>query len=212
MKWPEQLSGEHNSSINKQVESINNYFVNLSADYQLLEPETINCSVKIPSDFFIDQYKMHRTLKKIQVRKTPGPDDIPNRILRDFALELSPELPDIYNSILKERRIPELLRSSIVSSISKNFSPKKIEEDLRPISLTPRIIMEGFILEPLLDDITDKIDLCKFAMKSRSTTQALVLVLHNILEAFEGGGWSVRAFYADFSKRFDFVNHNVLIE
>ena len=42
-----------------------------------------------------------------------------------------------------------------------------IEEDLRPISLTPQIakVMEGFILEPLLDDITDKIDPCQFAMK-----------------------------------------------
>ena len=157
---------------------------------------------------------MYHSSKKIKVHKTPGPDDIPNRFLRDFALELSPVLSDIYNSTLKEGRIPELPRSSIVSPIPKIIPPKKIEADLRPISLTPQMakVMEGFILEPLLDDITDKIDPCQIAMKSRSTTQALVLVLHNILEALDRGGCSVRVFFADFSKGFDLVNHNVLNE
>ena len=35
--------------------------------------------------------------------------------------------------------------------------------------------MESFILEILQDDISDKIDPRQFAMKGRSTTQALVL-------------------------------------
>ena len=87
-----------------------------------------------------------------------------------------------------------MLRSSIVSPIPKIIPPKKIGEDLRPISLTPQIakVTEGFILQPLLDDVTDKIDPCQSAMKGRSTTQALVLVLHNILEALDRGGCSVR--------------------
>ena len=55
VKWPEQFLGEQNSSIHQLGESSNNYFVNLSADYRPLEPETINCSVEIPSDLSIDQ-------------------------------------------------------------------------------------------------------------------------------------------------------------
>ena len=47
-------------------------------------------------------------------------------------------------------------------------------------------------------------------MKGRSTTQALVYFLHNILEALDRGDCSVRAFFADFSKGFDLVAHNVL--
>ena len=38
-----------------------------------------------------------------------------------------------------------------------------------------------------------------------------MLVLHNILEALDRGGCSVRAFFADFSKGFDVLDHNVLI-
>ena len=58
--------------------------------------------------------------------------------------------------------------------------PKTIEDDLRPISLTPQIakVMEGFTLEPLLADIGDQIDPYQFATKGRSTTQALVFLLY----------------------------------
>jgi hypothetical protein len=91
--------------------------------------------------------------------------------------------------------------------------PKTIEDDLGPISLTPQIakVMEGFTLEPLLDDIGDQIDPYQFAMKGRSTTQALVFLLHNVLETLDRGGSSARVFFADFSKGFDFVDHSVLI-
>ena len=70
--------------------------------------------------------------------------------------------------------------------------------------------MEGFILKPLLHEISSKIDCFQFAMKGRSTTQALVYFLHNVLEALNRGNCSVRAFFADFSKGFDLVEHNVL--
>jgi hypothetical protein len=97
--------------------------------------------------------------------------------------------------------------------------PKTIEDDLRPISLTPQIakVMDGFTLEPLSvrDEMTllwnDQIDPYQFAMKCRSTTQALVFLLHNVLETLDRGGSSTRVFFADFSKGFDLVDHGVLI-
>ena len=70
--------------------------------------------------------------------------------------------------------------------------------------------MERFILKPLLHEISSKTDCFQFAMTGRSTTQALVYLLHNILEALNRGNCSVRAFFSDFSKGFDLVDHNVL--
>ena len=66
-------------------------------------------------------------------------------------------------------------------------------------------------LEPLLADIGDQIDPYQFAMKGRSTTQALVFLLHNFLETLDRGGSSARVFFADFSKGFDLVDHGVLV-
>ena len=68
--------------------------------------------------------------------------------------------------------------------------PQRKIEDLHPVSLTPQIakVMEGFMLELLLDDINRTIDPYQFAMKGRSTTQALMPVLHNTLAALDRGG------------------------
>ncbi len=48
-------------------------------------------------------------------------------------------------------------------------------------------------------------------MKGRCTTQALVFLLHNVLETLDRGGSSARVFFADFSKGFDLVDHGVLV-
>ena len=71
--------------------------------------------------------------------KAVGPDNIPNRLLKEFALELAPQS-------LREGYIPALLKSSIVTPIPKVSPPGFIEQDLRPISLTCTMakIMEAF--------------------------------------------------------------------
>ena len=161
----------------------------------------------------VDPYQAYHALKEVKCHKSVGPDEIPYRILREFAFELSPVVSDIYNSTLRQGKIPELLKSSIVSPIPKCMLPKSIEEDLRPISLTPQIakIMEGITLESLLADIGDQIDPYQFTMKGRSTTQALVFLLHNVLETLDRGGSSARAFFADFSKGFDLQSSTKVI-
>ncbi len=48
-------------------------------------------------------------------------------------------------------------------------------------------------------------------MPKKSTTHALVYLLHSILAALERGSCKARLFIADFKKRFDLVDHNVII-
>lgn len=100
MEWPEQLLGDAASTINELAENSNNYFVNLSAEFQPLEPCPSNYpTIECTSDILVDSRKVYIALKKIKCHKSLGPDNIPNRILRDFAFELSPVLSDIYNTI-----------------------------------------------------------------------------------------------------------------
>ena len=204
--------GEAIGSMEELVENINSFFVNLSSDFQPLEDDS-RYQAECPPDMLVDPYQAYYALKEVKCHKSDGPDEIPIRILRDFAFELSPVVSDIYNSTLRQGKVPELLKSSIVSPIPKCMPPKSIEDDLRAISLTPQIakIMEGFTLEPLLADIGDQIDPYHFAMKGRSTTQALVFLLHNVLETLDRGGSSARVFIADFSKGFDLVDYGVLL-
>ena len=61
-------------------------------------------------------------------------------------------------------------------------------------------------------DIQDKIDVKQFAVPGKSTTQALVYLLHIMLAALDVGHCFVRLFFADFRKGFDLVDHNILID
>ena len=51
----------------------------------------------------------------------------------------------------------------------------------------------------------------QFALEGKSTTHALVYLLHVILQSLDDGHSFVRVFFADFSKGFDLVDHNGLV-
>ena len=62
------------------------------------------------------------------------------------------------------------------------------------------------MLAPLFNQIIDKIDLKQFALPGRSTTHALVYLLHCILDALENGHCFAHILFTDFSKGFDLVD------
>ena len=65
----------------------------------------------------------------------------------------------------------------------------------------------------MLDDISDAIDPRQFgSLKGSSTTYCLLDLIHNWLENLENPGSYLRACLLDFSKAFDRINHNLVIE
>ena len=81
------------------------------------------------------------------------------------------------------------------------------------MSLTSPVakVLEGFSAKSLLMCVWDKLDSKQFALPGRSTTRALVYLLHTIFESADGGEMYVRIFFSHFSKGFDLVDHNVLL-
>ena len=71
--------------------------------------------------------------------------------------------------------------------------------------------MEGFTLDSLLSEVSVKLDTKQFAMPRKSTTKALVYILHLIYAGLDIGHCYARLFFADFRKGFDLVDHNVII-
>ena len=145
--------------------------------------------------------------------RSPGTDEIPNVVWKEFAFELSPALADIYNSSLEQGYFPTQLKQAIVVPVPKTRPPKSVENELRPISLTSPIakLLEGFCAESLITSVFNKLDNKQFALPGRSTTQALIFFMHTILEAQDTCGRYIRIFFSDFSKGFDLVDHNVLL-
>ena len=168
----------------------------------------------VPNEFLVSEVEVYRSLSSLQVAKSVGPDELPNKVLKEFATELSPVIQDIYNQSIKEAYIPDLLKSSIISPIPKVTPPQSIESDLRPISLTYNLakIMEGFFCRRLLSQLTRKIDPRQFARKGHSTTDALLFLLQPVYEALDSGNACARFFFADFSKGFDRIDHHILMQ
>ena len=175
-KWYEQILGEKANSLAQLTEEINEYFIGLTAEFEPLPPAIPDATLMVPDKFLVSESKCYWDLRAVNCRKSSGPDQIPNRLLKEFAQELAPVVCNIYNTSIIQGVVPLPLKQSIVSPIPKCTPLTSIQSDLRPISLTPQLskIMEGFILKPLLHEISSKIDCFQFAMKGRSTTQALV--------------------------------------
>ena len=109
---------------------------------------------------------MHGALNFIKVRKSPGPDGIPNVILKSFSFELAPIICELYNFSLREGLIPSLLKSACVLPLPKKRPAQSVNNDIRPISLTCQIskVMERLTLSRLAPAVLADVDakLCGF--------------------------------------------------
>ena len=66
-------------------------------------------------------------------------------------------------------------------------------------------------MDSLLGEVSSKLDTKQFALPRKSTTQALVYLLHLIHAGLDVGHCYARLFFADFRKGFDLVDHNFII-
>ena len=102
-----------------------------------------------------------------------------------------------------------------VIPLPKGNPPASIHKDIRPISLTA-IAAKGFetIMMQWIDDIICiNVDTKQFGgLSGTSTTDALVEMTHKWYEASDDLDTYVRIVLLDFSKAFDLINHNLLME
>jgi len=102
--------------------------------------------------------------------------------------------------VVREGTAPACWEEANVIPVPKVHPPQVIETDLRPISLTATLskILESFVGTWILDRIQDKLDVHQYgALKGRSTTHALVDMMHHWYKAVVDGQ-SVRAVFIDF--------------
>ncbi len=86
-----------------------------------------------------------RTLSRIQSEEipqqdqctqAPGPDNIPGRVLRDCAVELTDVFTDIFNISLSQAVVPTCFKATTIIPVPKKSSPSCFN-DYRPVALTP---------------------------------------------------------------------------
>ena len=75
-------------------------------------------------------------LSQIDSRKAPGPDTLPNWILRDSCAWLAEPICAIFNASVREDFVPTQWKEANVVSVPKVQPLRSIETDLWPIALT----------------------------------------------------------------------------
>jgi hypothetical protein len=196
---------------------INESLINVSSDLNRLSvPDNVESECDVSSnecEYIITPNVVFHKLEHINIRKAPGPDNLPNWFLRDFAFALSEPLCCIFNSSLLEGYVPNVWKQANIVVIPKTKPPKSVEQDLRPISLTPTLskILESLIGRWMLEKIGDKFDKKQFgALKGRSTSHALVDIVHKWHQAVDSQK-SVRIVFVDYAKAFDHVDHTTVM-
>ena len=153
-------------------------------------------------------------LKAIKKPKSPGPDSIPNWLLKEFAAELAAPVASIFNASVSQAQVPTQWKEADVISIPKTRPVQDINKDFWPISLTRTLskILGSFFASWILESINQKRDPKQFgSISGCSAVDALISMLHIWCAETDGNGKTVRVFLLDFIKAFDHINHQVLI-
>ena len=206
-------SEQSNGDYMELSEKINNFFHSVSSHLPPLPVPVFNCN-DITHQYTISIEEVERVLMNTDISKANGPDDIPRWILRDLAGVISAPICAIFNTSLREGKLPTQWKRADVVPIPKSNPPKSIQSDLRPISLTSVLSkhLESFVGKWILECIEDKLDNTQYGgLRGLSTTHALVDMLqhwHTMIHMHE----TVRIMFIDYSKAFDSVDHNILLK
>jgi hypothetical protein len=203
-----------NGNLAQLAQTINTSLQQVSDDLTPLTDQDLLPNADFLQYMEIQPYEIFFKLNSIKIRKAPGPDDIPNWMLRDFAGILCHPLCTIFNDSIKETYVPAVWKQANVIPLPKVRPPQSIESDLRPISLTPTIskILEAIVGQHILRKFRDKLDPKQFgAVKGRSTVHALIDLLHTWHSALDKGN-SARIVFIDYAKAFDHVDHRTILK
>ena len=162
----------------------------------------------------ITEELVFKKLSNLKQSKSPGPDGLHPRVLKELKAEVAKPLELIFNASLHSGEIPQDWRIANISPIFKK-GKKNNPGNYRPVSLTSVSckIMETFVRDAVYDHMktnnlfTDK----QFGfIRGRSTTTQLISALEEWTSILDERG-NLDVIYMDFMKAFDKVPHNRLL-
>ena len=217
---------ESNGTIIKDGEQISNkfnkFFVNVGSNLSRAIPK----SHKDPRDFV--QHTIYEcfclmpvtdeeVVKVISSFKdsSAGWDELKPGIIKNIKGCIAMPLTHICNLSFKRGIFPMQLKIANVVPIYKSGN-EHVFSNYRPVSVLPVFskLLEKLMYSRLMNFITNNKLLYKYQFgfqKGKSTYMALILLIDKITEALDKGDCVV-GIYLDFSKAFDTVNHDILLQ
>jgi hypothetical protein len=200
-------------------ESFNEYFASVFTRDTVgpsgYKDETIN---KLDIDNIlgtINRTSVEAKLRKLNVCKSPGPDDIPNVVLKETSSVIAKLLVHLFHTSVLNGCIPTEWKHAIVVPIHKTGNIK-CKANYRPISLTCTVckVLESMIFQNLLRYTSERCPIrdTQYGFRQNRSCTSQLIDYVNDLTAATDKGLCIDAVYLDFSKAFDKVSHSLLLQ
>ena len=164
------------------------------------------------SEIHLSELEIANVLKGLDPNKACGPDNIPGMLLIKTADVIAPSLCRLFNLSLSGGEVPLIWKQANITPVHKKDDPT-VAFNYRPISLLCIVskVMERCIFNHCFLFLKSRIYNYQHGfMQGRSTVTQLLTVYHEILDNL-ASGIEVDVIHLDFSKAFDKVSNNILL-
>ena len=198
----------------EKAEVLNDYFTSVFTQEDVTNiPE----AEKWDGDSFLDDLvitedQVEKKLKGLKIDKSPGPDGMHPRILKELSDMIAGPLCILFNKSVLERALPQEWKDGHVTPIFKKGS-KSDRANYQPVTLTSIVckVMEHFVREAVLNHMRKHLVECQHGfIGGRSCTTNLLEVIDFWTKILDEGH-ALDVIYLDFSKAFDTVPHQRLL-
>ncbi len=206
----------YTSSEQEKVDILNKFFTSVFTKENLTNLPIVsntNCSAILDKVEITENYIL-QMIKSLNASKSPGPDNIHPRVLKESAEEIFYPLYMIFKKSLETGVLPCSWKKANVSPVFKKGN-KHEKENYRPISLTSVVcrlletIIKNTIVSYLDENSLFSSEQFGFRRK-RSCVLQLIEFLEDVTSMLDEGN-CVDAVYFDFAKAFDSVPHQRLL-
>jgi len=161
-----------------------------------------------------DALEIAEQLRLLKPSKSPGSDNIPNTIYSLLAPWLAIPFKTIFETSIQQKTFPTEWKTGIIIPIPKTRPP--LLNKLRMITLlpAPAKILEKMILKKVVCHLESLYGSNQHAFRrGASTTTAIVEILDKVTVHFDNPCIpAIGILSLDFSKAFDMVDHEILLE
>jgi len=172
--------------------ALRSYFISPASEPQFTTPEEV-----------------HTAIRGLKVSKAPGPNGIPNRVLKHLPKRAVSLLAHVFNAVLRTHHFPQVWKHARVISILKPGKDPALPSSYRPISLLDTIgkLFEKILLARILYVVNERGLLRdeQFGFRpGHSTSLQLARLVERITRNF-GEKRFTGAVFLDVAKAFDTV-------
>ena len=209
--------GETTTDEREMADILNNYFASVftvedNASEQPATPQQTVAAHLFSID--ISENDVIGVINKLKICKSPGPDKIYPRILKEVKEIICKPLCIIFNLSLRSGKVVKGWKLANVTPLFKK-GVKSNPGNYRPISLTSVVckLMESILKHKIVEFLEEN-NIIKDSQhgfrNKRSCLTNLLDFLYDVYEMYEEGR-AVDIIYLDFQKAFDKVPHNRLL-